>query len=418
MNSIFDKLTGLYNRNGFFLKVEEQLKESTEEDFLIICSDVKNFKLVNDIFGMAAGDELLLKITEAIQKNNIPSSVYGRLENDRFALFLPVKYKQLIIDSVVEKAFRIERAVDYLIHIDIGIYEITDREIPVSIMCDRAIMALNTIKENLQEVVAYYDDAMRAEALKEQELVGRLQRAIEEEELQIHLQPQVDCNGKGIGAEALIRWQHPEKGLLMPGAFIELFENNGMIAKVDRYIWETVCRQLKKWKEEGRKYVYLSVNISPKDFYYMDICQVFTDLVKKYDIAPENLRLEITETAFMKNSEQQLKLIDKLRENGFIVEMDDFGSGYSSLNMLKDIEVDIMKLDMKFFSKTKNEDRAKKILKMVVGLSKELNMPVIAEGVETEEQVKFLTKIGCNMFQGYFFAKPMPVSQFEERYLA
>ena len=175
--------------------------------------------------------------------------------------------------------------------------------------------------------------------------------------------------------------------------------------------------QLRKWKEQGREDIYISVNISPKDFYFMDVYKAFTELVAKHGISPANLKLEITETAMMSELERQRKLIARLRAAGFVVEMDDFGSGYSSLNMLKDIQVDTLKIDMAFLGKTDNEDRASKILKMVVELSKQLEIPVITEGVETHDQVEFLRKIGCDMFQGYYFAKPMDVSAFEEKYL-
>lgn len=349
----YDKLTGLYNRDGFFFEVGERLKEKDYEDYLILCSDVKNFKLINDVFGTQTGDRLLMAIAESILKSGALDGVYGRLENDKICVFIASKYKEQMIAAIVGKEFHIDGDIDYHIQIDVGIYEIIDRTIPVSIMCDRAMMAINTIKESVHDRVAYFDSAMRENALKEQELIGGLQRAIDEEELQIYLQPQTDCSGKGMGAEALVRWNHPEKGMLMPGEFIGIFEKNGMIAQVDRYIWELACRQLRKWKDEGKDDMYISVNISPKDFYFMDIYEVLVDLVKKYDIEAKNLRLEITETAVMQDLEKQLKLIDRLH----------------------------------------------------------------AEGVETKEQVNFLTEIGCDMFQGYFFAKPMQIESFEKAYM-
>ena len=220
-----------------------------------------------------------------------------------------------------------------------------------------------------------------------------------------------------LGAEALVRWIHPVKGMISPAEFIGVFERNGTITKLDYYMWETACMQLRKWKEQGREDIYISVNISPKDFYFMDVYKAFTELVAKHGISPANLKLEITETAMMSELERQRKLIARLRAAGFVVEMDDFGSCYSSLNMLKDIQVDTLKIDMAFLGKTDNEDRASKILKMVVELSKQLEIPVITEGVETHDQVEFLRKIGCDMFQGYYFAKPMDVSAFEEKYL-
>ena len=199
-------------------------------------------------------------------------------------------------------------------------------------------------------------------------------------------------------------------------AFFQL-EKNGLISEVDKYIWELACKQLKKWKSEGKEHLYISVNISPRDFYFLNIYQIFTSLVETYDISPKNLKLEITETAIVLDVNRQLELIERLRNYGFIVEMDDFGSGYSSLNMLKDIQVDVLKIDMAFLRKSKDETRSKKILHMIINLSKQLGMPVISEGVETKEQVEYLSELGCDMFQGYYFAKPMDVTSFEQLYL-
>ena len=203
----------------------------------------------------------------------------------------------------------------------------------------------------------------------------------------------------------------------MPGEFIPVFERNGMIVKLDQYMWEAACKQLRKWKDEGKKDMYISVNISPKDFYFMDVKQVLVDLVKKYNIEPRKLKLEITETAIMTNIDNPMEILDGLRKEGFIIEMDDFGSGYSSLNMLKDIYVDILKIDMAFLRKSNDEERGRKILKTMIRLAKDLEMPTITEGVETLEQVEFLKAMGCKMFQGYYFAKPMDVATFEEKYM-
>jgi EAL domain-containing protein (putative c-di-GMP-specific phosphodiesterase class I) len=326
-------------------------------------------------------------------------------------------YREQIFIKQPQDVVQIDSDICYPVNVYIGVYEINDLTLPVSVMCDRAIMAIKTIKGNYEKRIAYYDEALRDEVLQEQEMAGCLESAIEEGQFRLYLQPQTRADGQAMGAEALVRWQHPQKGLLMPGDFIEALEKNGMIVKLDQHVWELACMQLREWKEQGKTQMYLSVNISPRDFYFLDIYRVFTELVKKYEIDAHNLKLEITETAVMMNLEQQLNLIEKLRKSGFVIEMDDFGSGYSSLNMLKDIQVDILKIDMAFLGKSSDEERGRKILKMVIELSKGLGMPVITEGVETREQVDSLLKMGCDMFQGYYFAKPMPVAEFEEKYM-
>ena len=413
-----DKLTGLYNREYFYEQAERRLKEHPEESFLMICSNIRSFKMVNDIFGMRTGDEVLIRIGDALRRRAAEGNVYGRLESDRFAMLLPRRiYREEVFREDLPEMLQLDDNVSHPIYVYVGVYEITDTTIPVSVMCDRAFMAINSIKGNFVNQVAYYDDKLRESVLQEQQLLRELEPAMRSGQFQIYLQPQITVSGEVHGAEALVRWLHPEKGLLAPGAFIEALEHNGTIFKLDQHIWELACRQLKRWRDEGYGDMYLSVNISPRDFYYLDVYRVFTELVQEYEIEPKNLKLEITETAMMMDLERQLELIQRLRSAGFVVEMDDFGSGYSSLNMLKDIRVDVLKVDMKFLGKTDDEERGRMILKHVIELSKDLGMPVITEGVETEEQVKYLTKIGCDIFQGYYFAKPMQVMEFEQRYM-
>jgi EAL domain-containing protein (putative c-di-GMP-specific phosphodiesterase class I) len=219
-----------------------------------------------------------------------------------------------------------------------------------------------------------------------------------------------------MGAEVLVRWIHPEKGILNPGDFIPIFEKNYKIVDIDKCIWELACRQIRKWNDEGRENIYLSVNISPRDFECIDVYETLTGLVEKYQINPEQLRVEITETTIMRNPEKQIELIGRLRLAKFYVEMDDFGSGYSSLGMLKDIQLDAIKLDMRFLSRGVADERGRKVLKLTVKLIKELNMMVIAEGVETQEEVDYLKQIGCDAFQGFYFSKPVPVGEFEKSF--
>lgn len=413
-----DGLTGLYNRQCFYTKAEERLRGDPLGQYLIICSDVRNFKIINDVFGAEKGDRLLVRIGKALRICTKGNEIYARLESDRFALLMRKEdYREEVFATEAVKLLRIEGNENYAIQLCIGVYEVTDRDVPVSVMCDRALMAAATLKENYGKQIAYYDEALRRNILREQELTGELEEAIETGQFHMFLQPQMNGKGEALGAEALVRWLHPVKGMISPGEFIPVFERNGMITKLDYYMWECACRQLKKWKEQGREDLYISVNISPKDFYFMDVYRAFSGLVEKYGVSAKNLKLEITETAVMSELEKQQNLISELREAGFVVEMDDFGSGYSSLNMLKDIQVDTLKIDMAFLGKTEHEERAFKILKMIVELSKQLEIPVITEGVETAEQVKFLRDIGCDMFQGYYFAKPMRVSDFEEKYM-
>jgi EAL domain-containing protein (putative c-di-GMP-specific phosphodiesterase class I) len=297
----------------------------------------------------------------------------------------------------------------------VGIYQIRDEDDSVTEMCDRAGMALSTIKDNLMEKIAVYEDSMYEKLLQEHQLSLDLPTAIENEQLKLYLQPQINLDGTVVGAEALVRWQHPTKGLLMPVEFVPTFEKNYMIVEMDRYVWEKSCQLLHRWAKEGREDIYISVNVSPRDFECIDVYDVLVGLVNKYNINLDQLKLEITETTIMENPMHQIQLIGRLRAAGFYVEMDDFGAGNSSIRMLKDIEIDAVKLDMRFLSKTAHTERASKILQSVIQLFREFDMAVIAEGVEKREQVDFLKSIGCDMFQGFFFSDPLTVEDFEKK---
>ena len=413
-----DPLTGIYNKEAFYLRAAQILQDNPEEEYLLICSDIHKFKLVNDIFGTETGNKMLQTIAVVLKERCDERDVYGRLGNDRFGLLMPKKrYDEKVFTDAPADIAHIDGRESYPLNIYVGVYEVTDREMPIYAMCDRAQMAIDSIKGDFEKRVAYYDDTIREGAVKEQELIADFAHAFEKDELKIFLQPQINTKGEVNGAEALVRWIHTKKGIMLPNEFIPIFEKNGLISRLDKYVWEMACKQLRKWKDEGNENTYISVNISPEDFYFMNIYKEFTGLVEKYDINPRNLKLEITESAIMVNLPRQLELIKMLREASFIVEMDDFGSGYSSLNMLKEIQVDVLKLDMAFLKRSENEDRSKIILQTIIEMSKQLEMPVIMEGVETQEQVDFLTSIGCDMFQGFFFARPMEIEKFEEIYL-
>ena len=415
-----DVLTGLYNKEYFYERAGAYIKEHQEKELFMICTDIRNFKMINDFFGAETGDTVLVKLADMLSKQIKESAIIGRLGNDIFGILMSKEdYRESFFANEVQKAFAscMRENIDFPMINYIGVYRITEPELAVSVMCDRARMAIATIKGDYHKRVAYYDKELRDNILWEQELISELPNAIKSGQIQMYLQPQMDAEGNLLGAEALVRWQHPVKGLIQPSNFIPILEKNGQITDIDNYIWEVACQQLGRWKEAGIEDMYISVNISPKDFYFLDIYQIFTSLVQKYNVNPKNLKLEITESAIMMDFDRQVKLIDRLREAGFIVEMDDFGSGYSSLNMLKDILVDVLKIDMAFLQDAQHQNRNKKILQMIISLSKQLGMPVITEGVENAEQVTLLSQMGCDMFQGFFFAKPMQVQQFEQVYL-
>ena len=411
-----DLLTGLYNMAYFTACVEKRLKEDTDTSYKIMVSDIKDFKLVNDIFGKATGDDVLKQIALSIKDSAKPRNIYGRIGGDRFAVLIADEdYDEKRIVQNSNKKIRVRESIEYPIVNHIGVYSIDDRNSSTTAMIDRAIMAIATIKNDANRFIAHYDSAIRKDRLWQQKVLGNTDEAIITRQFKPFLQAQVDADGKVEGAEVLVRWLHPEEGLMTPGRFIEILENSGKIVELDTYMWREACRILKEWRDRGWNDLYLSVNISPKDFYFIDIYKVVSGLIDEYGLKPSDLRLEITETVMMSDLDKRLGIIEKLRNNGFVVEMDDFGSGYSSLNMLKDLPVDILKIDMVFLRETKSNERARIILRQIINMAKELSMPVITEGVETEEQVNTLRDMGCDMFQGYFFARPVSLEEFENK---
>ena len=415
-----DTLTGLYNKSHFAVKSAEILKSHPDEEWLLLSSNIKDFKLLNDLFGMEKGNEVLKMEAGLLKERCRDGIVYGRIGGDKFAICMPkARFQEEYFTDAIQTMGQVFNNDLYHLHIYIGVYEITDINEDISIMCDKANFAIKTLNENYARSIAYYNDTILNNTILEKQLVGDFDQALKEKQFCMYLQPQMTSEGKMLGAEALVRWQHPKRGLIFPGDFIEVFEKTGLIYRLDRFIWELAVQKLARWQQEGHSDLYISVNISTKDFYYMNVYETITALVEKYRIIPSTLKLEITETAIMTGTAGELDMIEQFREYGFQVEIDDFGSGYSSFNTLKDMDVDVLKIDMGFLrtSKPENLEKSMSILNMIISLSKTLGLSVVTEGVETKEQVVKLTQMGCRIYQGYYFSKPIPVEEFEKRYM-
>lgn len=413
-----DKLTGIPEKNAFYDRVEELLSAGeTGRQYTIVCLDLERFKVVNDLFGAEEGDKLLRFIGETVRFEAMSSQgVCGRIGADVFALCLPDGEGQ-----EQEIARRLRRKIcAYPIDLELvpvfGFYHVRDAALPVSSMCDWALMALNSAKGRYQDYYAVYDDTLRQKLLQEQSLVNEMRPALESGQFKVLLQPKCDIStGKVVGAEALTRWFYPGEGVISPEKFIPLFEKNGFILELDNYIWEQTCQYLRDWISAGRQAVPISVNISQADLRDPDLCGRLQGLVARYGIDPALFQLEITESVCAQDMERLQEVADTLHHCGFTILMDDFGSGYSSLNTLQKINVDILKLDMRFLQCVgSGEERGGSILESIVRMAKWLNLGVIAEGVETWEQAEFLLNIGCGYAQGYYFYRPMPMEDFSK----
>lgn len=414
-NSTHDSLTGLYTKQYLYERVRTILDDDVETSYSAVFVDVKNFKIVNDVFSSDFGDKAIKQIADWLRAVMTGRCVYGRLAGDTFGAFLPTERFNELKDKIENELAHFtvsEGNIEHRLLIHLGVYDITDRDMAVSVMFDRAHLALSSINDNYKLHIAIYDKQLRDKILWDQQITAGLAEAIESRQIRPYLQPITDRSGRVVGAEALARWIHPKHGFMSPAMFIPLLEKNGLIVEVDKHIWRCACEMLSDWKRENKD-MFISVNISPKDFYFIDVVSELMDLVRKYGLEPRSLRIEITETVMMTDVQEKFRMLEELRHAGFIVEMDDFGSGYSSLNLLKDMPVDVLKLDMKFLSGTGSIAKAKTIIRNIIRLTDELNIVSLTEGVETVQQYDQLSEMGCMLFQGYYFAKPMPRDEFE-----
>ncbi len=410
-----DGLTELYNWDGFCKSARQLMMENPDTKFLLLAANIRHFKLVNSLFGNGKGDEVLIEVAAIILELCEHGGTCGRNNNDIFAICLPEEvYDESILMKGVKNIRSLIESPSYRLNIHFGIYEVEDKDLPISIMFDRAYMALQTIRDNRDRVIARFDEKMLEKTLHEQEVISDFENNLSSGQFIIYLQPQVSTAGKIEGAECLVRWVLPDGKMIPPFEFIGILEQSDLIAALDKYVWELAVKQLVAWKETEYKDIYLSVNVSPQDFYYMDVAETIRDLCDKYKVDHRKLHVEITETAVADEMQNNKETIERLHNDGFTVEMDDFGKGSSSLSMLKDIRVDVLKIDMGFLRDSENNERGTVILESIIEMAKRLGMEVISEGVETSSQMDNLTELGCDMFQGYFFSRPIPVAAFEK----
>ena len=411
-----NKLTGLFARIPFFTQTETFLRvnEAAAGKYCLVAIDIEHFKLFNEWYGQVAGDKLLREIGAHLNKMRQEfGGVAGYMGGDDFVIVLPNDEK--VLENLKCRITGFVRA--YGGHTGFlpafGFYVIDDISLSASQMYDRAILAQETVKGNYAVRCAYYSSDMKTRLENNHVLLTEVQAGLERDEFIYYLQPKCNLNtGKIVGLESLVRWKHPEKGIVAPGYFIPVMESNGLITELDMKVWEQVCQTLQDWIKSGHKVIPISVNVSSVDIYAIDVVEHFKNLVRKYGLPPEYVELEITESAYVEEYKVITSVAEALRNAGFTVLMDDFGSGYSSLNMLKDVNVDVLKIDMKFLKMDENTmDKGMGILEAVTRMANIMGLRMIAEGVETEDQINYLLNMGCIYGQGYFFYKPLPVEE-------
>lgn len=410
-------LTGLYFGDAFFQKADDFLEKVSADTYCMVAIDLEHFRLFNKLYGRTQGDLLIVAISDILKKYQEKNSgIIGYLGGDNFGFIVPYNQENLkkLRHEIADEVKKWSNSVGFLPAF--GIYPITDTHISAANMYDRATIALSNIIGNYTKRSCIYSPDMEEKVEEEIRLLSDIQRALDEEEFTFFVQPQCDIStGKIVGGESLVRWKHRTRGLISPGLFVPVLEKNGFIANLDRYVWKKVCEWLRSLIDRGFQPIPISVNVSRIDIFSMDVHAYLTELVETYKLPARLLKVEITESAYAESNDRIIRTVKQLRDADFLVMMDDFGSGYSSLNMLKSVAVDVLKIDMRFLDINENEEeKGIGILESVVNMARQMQMPIVVEGVENQTQENFLLKMGCRYTQGYYYYKPMPIEDFEK----
>lgn len=413
----FDSLTGAPNFERFNEEVSRLLVWDNGHRHAMIVFDIEKFKVINDLYGMRMGDLVLIRLADALRENVVLPNTYCRMHSDVFCICIMYETKGDIIRFIEKLKKKIEtNEFHFEIKTSYGVYLPDDNDsLAVNLMCDRAALAKKSIKDNAMQFCAFYDEEYRNEIVKTSQIESEMVQALKEGQFVMYLQPKFNLeSGEIVGAEVLARWNHPTKGMIQPDEFIPLFEKNGFIIKLDEYMWEEACKAIQGWKKEGRREFPVSVNVSRYHIFNHHIERKLENLLQKYELTPGALSLEITETMFFGNSNELYYLLERLQNMGFRLEVDDFGAGYSSLNMLRNVPVDVIKIDKGFLDDTLTTEKGKIVIRHTIAMAKELQLQIIAEGVETTEHVNFLKNSHCDVAQGFYFARPMPLEEFNK----
>ncbi|AFA49198.1 putative bifunctional diguanylate cyclase/phosphodiesterase [Acetobacterium woodii] len=412
-----DWLTGCLSRNKFKKECEKILEKNKDQTYAMIIFDIDKFKAINDLHGHQTGDKILYDIAKILEKQINEDELFSRIATDNFNVL--IKYQDYLTFSK-----RIEKMIgeingysdQWKINISMGIYLIGEAKLGICNFSDRANMAKRSIKDNALVSYAFYDESMRLVMIRENEIENKMEAALRNEEFELYLQPKyLFLDEKIIGAEALVRWNDPILGIISPNDFIPLFEKNGFVKKIDAYMFEKVCKLLHKWKIEMDQLtdMIISVNFSRVHLNNLFLPEELFEIASRYKIDPQKIEIELTEGTIFDNDIQMIEIMKHLKNIGFHISIDDFGRAYSSLNTLRNLPADILKLDKAFFSESADDQRGKKIITSMLNMARDLNLVTVAEGVETKEQVEFLKERGCDIAQGFYYAKPMKVVEFE-----
>ena len=404
-----DEVTGLFNRTHFYKAAAQFISDSNEETY-IVTMDISNFDIINEHYGMNTGDRLLKDIADQLREfDKNGRIIFARFILDHYYMCIPKsEYEQISFPKTFKTFLE-----DMDVHVVYGVFPVEDKEMPVNVMCDRALGAAHDKTYNYVDYIHFYNDSVHQQTLLAQELEADMETALAERQFYVVVQPKYDPIAEQIvGAEALVRWQHPEKGIISPGVFIDIFERNGFITLLDHFVWEETCRLQAQMKQSGIKTVPISINVSRIHFYNRELRSKLLELIRKYELDPSDIELEITESICGEDAENIFDIIRELQSHGFRVAMDDFGSGYSSLNMLKEMPLDIIKMDLRFLGG--DETKSYVILKSLIEMAQTMGLNVVVEGVELLSQVEFLRQFKTCYLQGFYYSRPVAPDIFED----
>ena len=418
LNEKYDKLTGLYDGVTFCRMVKNAVAEDNEKKYALILFDIEKFKIVNELYGFDFADEVLEFI--AFNMRNIfkeTGAVICHFMSDFFGIFTEYDSEEDLIEMVKQISSKTSLYKNVPVSLSFGIHKIRDRSLSPRLICDYANMAKKTVKGNRIVNYAFYTEKIKNRILEDKYIENEMEYALKNGQFSMYLQPKYNIStSEIIGAEAIVRWIHPKKGLIMPDKFIPLFEKNGFIVNLDKYIWEQACIEIRKWIDSGQAPVPISVNVSRVNVGNPKLIEILDSLVEKYKIDKKYLELEITETVYYDDQNHLIETLNQLKKADYTLLMDDFGSGFSSLNMLKNTPFDILKIDRNFLNETMVTDKGKKIILHTISLSNDIGINTVAEGVETKEQAEYLLECGCNVAQGYYYSKPVELNVFDEMF--
>ena len=415
--SELDALTGLYTRQAFFRHAEKIISENPDFKFIITISELEGIKLLNEKDGKQAGDSKLKAVANFLRNSGDPCLLAGRFGGDQFVAL----FRQ---DDDFEKGISMDDVSGVLVtspsegveevRMRFAIYENVEHDVPVSVICDRALLALQTIRGKYGKRMAKYEEKLLIEHERKERIEECMREALENNQFRVYYQPKHDANtGELTGAEALIRWEHPEYGFMSPGEFIPIFEDNGFITEVDSFVWKKTCENLHKWIEKGLDVVPVSINVSKLDFMRPDFFEKLNKSSTEMDVPSGLLHIEVTESLFSDQIEELVDILSKCQENGYKIELDDFGSGYSSLNTLSILPLDVVKMDMSLV-KAITDFKSMRVFSACINLARSLGLKTVSEGVETKEQMWAIRELGGDVIQGYYYSKPLSEEDFEK----